>query len=187
VHVELNREPPEDPFPDTSLPPYGGAYVGPIDYHLNLAPGVVMRNVHHYGFTRSTPPPGLGSNRVHRFGSRVDFDLSLDGGTNFTRFSAPADARVRVVRDRDEGTNRMHVQTEMIQLGLQSIPQLPGVIIRKDPARGAPGETTISNTPAGPRIGSYFDIPIQLSLDGGASPRPSGTASRSRPWMSSAC
>ena len=170
AHVELTVDPtlvPPIPAPTTLLPPPNDLYVSPALFHLLFAQGIIIRDVKHRFFTESLPPPPLGQSQVHTFGSQVDMEVSLDGGQTFRPSRAPAAVTVRLAHTRDEGTTQIF-DTEMLQLDIQGGDLPAGVMLRESPTRQSQGGTAITPLSDGTnRIGSFFDIFTELSLDGG--------------------
>ena len=169
-HVELIVDPtliPTIPAPTTLLPPPNDLYISPALYHLLFAQGIIIRDVKHHFFTNSLPAPPLGQAQVHTFDSQVDMQVSLDGGQTFQPLRAPAAVTVRLTHTRDEGTTQIF-ETEMLQLDIQSGGLPPGAMLRESPTRRSEGGTAIIPLADGTnRIGSFFDIFVELSVDGG--------------------
>ncbi|HUR19940.1 MAG TPA: HYR domain-containing protein [Vicinamibacterales bacterium] len=172
-HVQL-RQTPEKTFPTPTLPPQQGQYVSPAQWHAAFANGIIISNVSHQRFLESFPPPPPGGSNVHTFGSTVQMQLSLNGGSSFSPASAPAGVGVSVASIAIEDGTRFF-DTEMLQLSLSGGGLPPGVMIRESPTRRSTGGTAMRQ-PAGStsfRISSFFDIFLESSLDGGATWSPS--------------
>src|SRR5262249_20790822 len=94
AHVELRGDPTAVPpitAPSNLLPPPNDLYVSPALFHLLLQNGIVIRDIRHWFFTQSLPPPLPGDPpQFHHFDSQVDMQLSTDGGQTFTPMQAPA-------------------------------------------------------------------------------------------------
>jgi len=129
---------------------------------------VVISNVSHSFFTGSQPPPPPGGTNTHTFGSQVDMMVSLDNGATFQAVRTPGDVTVRVT-DTGGGT----YDTEMLQLSLGGGGLPAGVMIRESPTRASLGRVAIGSLPPGDpdfdllRVASFFDIFVDVSLDGG--------------------
>jgi hypothetical protein len=133
--------------------------------------GILLSNIVHSSFTANIPPPPLGSNTVHSFGSQVAFQISLDGGLTFTPQQAPGAVTVFVNHTRDiEGTQ--YFDTQMLQLDISGGTLPAGVRVRQSPSRPSIGKTHLRSVPGGFKLSSYFDIYTELSLDGGATWKP---------------
>jgi autotransporter-associated beta strand protein len=175
-HVELRNDPETASpasHPTDLLPPPVGEYVSPQLWHALFAQGIVIKDVSHKFFTDSQPPPPTGSNVTHSFNSTLDMSVSIDGGASFqfARVSAP----VTVALTAQGSSSSGFYDTEMLQLdvggGLPS-----GIMIRESPSLPSRGGTIarLNGLPPGDpdfgtfRIGSFFDIFVEVSTDGGA-------------------
>ncbi|MEY2409114.1 MAG: hypothetical protein QOF48_1784 [Verrucomicrobiota bacterium] len=171
AHVELRDDPRvTTPIvaPTPLLPPPVDLYVSPQQYHILLSQGIVVRNVRHKLFTQSLPPPVPGVKVTHDFGSQVDLEMSMDNGATFRPMRAPAQVSVSL-QHRSNSTDGTQVyDTEMLQLDIRGGDLPAGVMLRESPTRASMGGTAVTPTPDGQfRIGSFFDIFTEVSLDGG--------------------
>src|SRR5262249_25431390 len=74
---------------------------------------------------------------------------------------------VKTIRRAPDQGSRQIFETEMLSLDLTGLPG--GVMIRESPTRASLGRTSIEPNPDGTyRIGSFFDVFTEISLDGGA-------------------
>ncbi len=181
AQVELRTDPRTiTPIPASTqlLPPPNDLYVSPQQYHLLLAQGIQIRNVRHKFFTQSQPPPPPGPGAMHTFGSQVDMEVSLDGGQTFQPRRAPAAVAVHVQHRGTAPDETQLYDTEMLQLDLQGGDLPVGVMLRESPTRASQGGTVIAPTPNGHSIGSFFDIFVDLSVDGGQTWTPAPTPAR---------
>jgi hypothetical protein len=128
--------------------------------------GIIISNIIHRAFSSSQPPPPLGSNALHSFGSQLDFQLSLDGGATFSQQHVPANVTVQVNHSQDLGGVQFF-DTQMLQLDVQGGTLPPPVRVRASVAQPSPGKTHIRSVPGGYMISSWFDINTDLSIDGG--------------------
>lgn len=151
-----------------NLPPLAGEYVTPDAFHAMYAAGLIqLSNVHHRAFTGTFPPPPLGGNSTHGFGSTVDMMVSGDGGASFNPFTAPGTVAVFVDHTSDIGPIRFF-DTEMLQLDISGGTLPPGVLIRESPTLQSLGQTTITDLGGGQyQIASFFDVFTELSVDNG--------------------
>ena len=170
-HVRLRKDPhgtPLVPEPTPLLPPPNDQYVSPEKWHALFAQGIVIKDVAHKFFTDSQPPPATGGTNVHNFNSTLDLQLSLDGGNTYQFVRVPNVAvQVSVTGAGGDGGASMF-DTEMTSLSF-SVPGTP-VMIRESPTLPSRGMTEIRDPQADGsyRVGSFFDIWPELSLDGGA-------------------
>jgi hypothetical protein len=169
-HVEMRKDPREDPpvtEPTSTLPAPNDAYVSPQQWHALYAQGIVISNVSHKFFTQALTPPPPGGTNQHTFNSVLDLDVSLDGGQHFQSVRGNAPVTVNIESLGSSATSPMY-DTEMssltttIQVGGQPL------MIRESPTRRSQGEVQMDQQPDGSyRIGSFFDIFPEISLDGG--------------------
>ena len=162
--------------PTTLLPPPNDAYVSPQDWHALYAAGIVIRDVKHKLFTGSQLPSDAGMTNTHSFGSQLDLEVSTDGGNTFqaVRASAPVTVQIAAI---SSGSDQAF-DTEMLSLSA-TLPN--GIMIRESPTEPSRGGTRIapSGLPTGDpdfdllRISSFFDIFVEVSLDGGQTWQPS--------------
>ena len=180
AHVDLRGDPlavPPIPAPTSLLPPPNDLYVTPADFHAAYAQGIVIRDIKHHFFTDSLPPPPPGGSQTHNFGSQVDMQVSTDGGASFQPMRAPASVGVMVTHRSSFGGTDVY-DTEMLSLNLQGGDLPPGVMIRESPTRRSEGGTAITGDPDFDllRIGSFFDVFTELSVDGGQNWAPANSA-----------
>src|SRR5436190_7909445 len=159
-------------FPSPNLPPIGGSYLADLrDVHARFASGqILLSDVIHDWFLSSFPPPPLLGTTTHSFGSTVNMNVSVDGGTTFNPFSAPAAVTVKVDSTSDVGSSRFF-DTEMLQLDISGGTLPAGVMFRESPTKASLGRTSVRQDPATGQnyISSFFDVFTELSTDGGAS------------------
>ena len=160
--------------PTDLLPSPNGAYVSPQQWHALFAQGIVIKDVSHKFFTDSQPPPSTGGSNTDSFNSTVDMHISTDGGNSFqfVRVTAPVSVRCgqRKVR---AAADSMIPKCSRSDLTLH---WRDDVMIRESPDASVSRCALIrqSGLPPGDpdfdllRIGSFFDIFPEVSLDGGA-------------------
>ena len=170
AHVELQRDVTTVPaitVPSNLLPPPNDLYISPAQFHVRFANGIIIRDIRHSFFTRSLPPPPPGVPQIHEFGSQVDYQISTDRGLSFRHGRSPAPVVVQLSQQSDDGDAQIY-DTEMLQLDLQGGDLPPNTILRESPTRQSTGGTAIQRNADGTfRIGSFFDIFVELSVDGG--------------------
>jgi hypothetical protein len=127
----------------------------------------VQKGVHRQ-FTNCQPAPASGT-ESHSFGSVVDLELVLNGGTPFQASDSDVQAAVSVTFVSEIGDTRTFA-TELLQLDIDGGTLPPGVVIRESPTLPSLGITTIQDLGAGTfLINSFFDVFTELSVDGGQS------------------
>lgn len=158
--------------PTPNLPPLGAFYGSLSHVPIGFAGGqILVKDVKLFNFSASFPPPPLLGSTTHSFGSTVNMRVSMDFGSTFNLFSAPAFVTVRVDSTGDVGNTRFF-NTEMLQLDISGGNLPPGVMIRESPTLASTGQTTIEQLSLlghGPQYGitSFFEIFTELSVDGG--------------------
>jgi hypothetical protein len=167
AHVEMRNDPrgvPSVTSPTTLLPGPNEAYVSPAQWHALYAQGIVIKDVRHKLFTQALVPPPPGGSNTHSFDSILDLQVSTDAGNTFQalRVSAPVQVSVRSIGSGNSGM----FETEMTSLTVTQ--GGVAVMIRESPSKASRGATQIDTQPDGTfRIGSFFDIFPEVSLDGG--------------------
>jgi hypothetical protein len=176
VHVPTDCLPPRG-GPPYNAPPYDGKYRTADQVHADF-PGLVVDFVEHTIYQRvpggvggtpcNNPPTVLNVPDIENFSSDVSGRFSLLNGPP-TPFLAPAPCKVKVTLTQVNGATR-HFDTEMLQLDLSGGSLPAGVMIRESPTLASTGKTTIRTYPTGGYvIDSFFDIFVEVSLDGGQS------------------
>src|SRR6266700_2529635 len=174
TYMELQRRAPRSFFLSDLLPTPDGKYVSPPLFQT-VYPGpngpIVLRHIADTFFTESMPPPAPGQLEYDQFASEMGFELSTDGGKTFVRESALAFETVKVTGRPFLGVINPGppniFDTEIQQLDISGGTLPSGVMIRQSPSLPSLGGATIGPVPGGFRVGSFFDIFTELSLDGG--------------------
>ena len=150
-------------FPTDLLPPPGGVYTGVNS--LVWATGAQLRNVVMSGFTGNVAPPGLGGSVTRGFSSGMAMDVSTDGGYSWTPTTASVSGgALATTHDHDAG-GVSYYKEEMMWF---STSYFRGIWLRESPSIPSPGQTTIEHEQDGSyEISSFFDIFVEISLDGG--------------------
>jgi len=140
---------------------YAGAPGAPIPIAIPAPLG--LRNLQFTNPETCTPPPTAGT--MDSFFD-IFIEVSLDGGTSWTLANGRAHTMTRFDRVLTP-VEPQTFDTEMLQLDLMG--GLPGgVLMRESPTMPSQGRTTIEQVPGGQhRIDSFFDIFIEISIDGG--------------------
>jgi hypothetical protein len=102
------------------------------------------------------------------FPTTLDVQYSLDGGQTFQNASGQGTTRVGV----HGGVNGQagpvgYLDTEMLSMDITLGGSLAGVMLRESPTRASTGKHVIRAIEGGYRIGSFFDVFLELSTDGG--------------------
>jgi fluoride ion exporter CrcB/FEX len=175
LRMELKADPAlivAAPAPRTVLPMPNGQYISPQQWHQLYANGIVIKDIRDKLFTQWMEPPLFGGSYTHTFDSQLDFQLSTDGGNNFTPARAPATMTVSISNVRGfEG--RSTYETEVTQLDISGGDLPAGVQIRESPSKRTEGGTCSlaggggGGAGGGAAISSFFDIFTEVSTDSG--------------------
>jgi hypothetical protein len=157
--------------PDPNLPPLAGQYVSPDQWHAYYGMGIYIKDVIHWGFTQSFPPPPPGSPASHTFGSRLDGQASFDGGITYFPLWATGPVTVGIQwasQGTGSGFSYNDYNTEMLALDMSGGSLPAGVMLRESPTLASLGQTRVCDYGGGRYcVSSFFDIYTELSLDGG--------------------
>jgi len=182
THVSHMVSPPEQYEAAATFPP-PGSYDSPAGEVTVFDNGILARWYLHRippfppgGCPFCPPPPCLTCPpEIYRFDTDIRFQWSRDAGQTWNDAAAPADVVVEV--DLIGSTSedwRDHYETEILKLDISGGTLPLGVMIRESPTRKSLGMTTLRQVPgltaaepSGYRIGSFFDIFTDISLDGG--------------------
>ena len=92
----------------------------------------------------------------------ADLQLSQDGGATFAPAAGTAHGVIRMFAPIGPT-----IDTEMLQLDLPGGSLPPGVRLRESPTLASTGQMTVTPTPGGYHIDSFFDVFTELSIDDG--------------------
>jgi hypothetical protein len=162
-------------YSNDNLPSYG-QYLGTGD--ITYPPTTARVRVHaiHNGRQQGAPPEA-GMSSTYSTGVSYMLSVSTDDGTTWTTYDAPG-ALSFSAQYSSATTDERTFSTEMLSMEVGGS-SLGGVMIRESPTLQSTGTTKIKRvTDASFRIGSFFDIFTEISLDGGATWTRSAAASR---------
>lgn len=156
----------EAAFSSAHLPPPTCAYRNP--WRGTFSNGAMLRDLTISDPLTSVDPPASGAPPVDVTTQvACTGTVSLDGGVSFQPFACPASLTVHVSNQLD-GTVTRYFDTEMLALSLSGGSLPAGVMVRESPTKASTGRTSVRLCPDGScRIGSFFDIFTEISLDGG--------------------
>ncbi len=162
-------------YPSDNVPP-NGKYFTPVTSPTVLYFGgsVQIKNLLHQTFSSSVPPPLTGQFVTHSFSSGVDLKLSLDGGSSFVPHSAFSTMTMLFTHTHDSGAIRLFT-LEVLQDDISGGTLPGGIMIRESPTLASNGTMTIQTITGGYLIESFFDIFLEVSIDGGQSWGPGDT------------
>ena len=153
--------------PNNLLPPQG-PYKSPHNVPTQFPNNIAIRNISHDNFSPVAPPPSFNNTQDYTFNGSVQFDLTLNGGANWQPVTSNAFSTVSATFV-DTSETVEYYDTEMNLLNIQGGMLPPNVRIRESPTIPSLGHHEMRPlTPmSGYGVSSYFDIFIELSLDGG--------------------
>jgi hypothetical protein len=127
---------------------------------------IFLRHTQVANLLNPTTPPPLNSAAAYAWDhAECTYELSLDGSTWFpVQGSGPI--VVNIDHTSDSAGGRVF-STELLQLSITSFSPLGPVFIRESPTRPSLGQAIITSTNGGFLIGSFFDVFLEMSLDGG--------------------
>lgn len=98
----------------------------------------------------------------------IEADVSPGIGQPFQRIAAQANMAVRVTHTVDANGGRSRFfDTEMQQLNISGGTLPPGVMLRESPTKASRGAHTVRSTQGTFLVNSFFDVFLELSVDGG--------------------
>ena len=158
------------PRPVAPMP--NGQYVVPPGGWQGYANGVVIRKARQRLFTQWQEPPPFGVTQAHIFDSQVDFQLSMDGGANWTVVRAPGTVSFDCKNAREFAGQTTY---EMLVAGMTvaggGLPA--GVMLRESPTKASEGGGSQTLGGGGGasayQVSSFFDIYTEVSTDAGGS------------------
>ncbi|MFZ0033444.1 MAG: hypothetical protein WAK60_00460 [Sedimentisphaerales bacterium] len=156
------------------LPPENGMYNSEPNQPLfAIYPsGIVIRNFSSRQFTLSVPPPSPGVPVTFSFNSKIEMEISYDGGTTYWPIRTNASNTMQIKYQSSSGGEDIY-QTEMLLLSISGGDLPAGVMIRESPMLSSIGQMHIKPVPGGYMISSFFDIYTEISTDFGGSWWPS--------------
>jgi hypothetical protein len=122
-----------------------------------MAKGAELTNV---SGRESVPSDGVDNDCDSFFD--IFLEISTDGGWSWESRNTQGQAHWVFSADGSAGVRPIHA--EMTDL-LAIVP--PGVMIRESPTRASSGGGTCTEVPGGYQIDSFFDIWVEISVDGG--------------------
>ena len=149
--------------PEDSLPPLEGAYHGGTPHVWNAAGGPVeLVCSSHGGFTSAADPPNRPGETAES-----DYFATFTGELTLGSITYPVHEQVhmaeRVTLSSRQGRTRIF-ETELVSFSLD----VNGVLIRESHTQSSTGRATITTVPRGEfYVESFFDVFLEISLDGG--------------------
>jgi hypothetical protein len=171
VRMELTSSPPEQFHERVEFPPPGN-YAGPPGEVTDYGNGILARWFVHPippgGCPGCPPPPCLSCPPdTYRFTADVSLYWSINGGQTWNAATGKSETAVRV-KARSGGDQQQLFDTELLQLNISAEPTGGGnVRLRESPTLPSTGITSVRQVSGGYRIGSFFDVFTEISVDFG--------------------
>lgn len=165
-----------------SLPPAGAAYHGTVA-HRFLGGSAELPCGSHGGFTAAVPPPAaegatVTSDYFATFTGLLILAPPLVPATVTHPLSLPAHMVERITLAGTQGAVRTF-DTELVTFELGGSTAPAGAMVRESPSLASTGRTTITTLSGGEyRIETFYDVWLEISLDGGGTWDPADAAVR---------
>jgi hypothetical protein len=184
----LKKRGPNEAFEEAGTFPPQGAYLSPSDELTVIpysVPGAPPRRILARWFVHPVPVPPIVVPRpppcrtcppdLFEFRTELDFQASLDDGMTWMDVSMLTDVAVQVGFDpQPDPPSPSSYRMEMLRLDGQPGPIMlgpgsdPFLRLRESPTRQSLGRTTLRQLDDGTfRVHSFFDVFVEVSLDGG--------------------
>lgn len=159
--------------------PVGCGYAGSPTVPIVMAGLVELRNMVLADRPACTPVPANGTFTSFSFFD-VFVDVSLDGGATWTPKAVSAvQAVTSLTSTTPPGSNPRGFDTEMLSLNISGGTLPAGIMVRESPTLPSTGHTDVTSLGGGlSTINSFFDVFVELSLDGGQTWFPSNQPTR---------
>ena len=153
------------------VPPLNGQYAGCVaSFNPPGAPNVVLSSLSQGHFTSCQPAPSvfIGNTIVVNGSSTLDFDLTI-GGVAQGHVSATGFTSVRYVGIAFASPPQVEIfECEELSMDMSGGGMPAGMMLRESPTTASLGTTTISDIGGGlNRIDGFFNLRIELTMDGG--------------------
>ena len=148
--------------------PVGCGFAGSLTIPIVVSGPVMLRNLVLADRPACTPVPGSGSFTISSFFD-VFVEVSIDGGGTWSSKAAPGiPGLMNLTPSTPPGSNPRGFDTEMLSLNLSGGTLPAQMMVRESPTRASLGHTDDTSLGGGQfKIDSFFDIFVELSLDGG--------------------
>jgi len=166
-----NELPIEWPFPTDLCPPTNSTYdsvkeIDIIRFSAGTSLQVQAKNFSHGRLDNPIVPPPLNGGATYSDPStEVMLEFSLNNGP-WTMALANGGVAVRINHTADMGDLRLF-DTEMLSLNLSGNTPVGPFMLRESPTRQSPGKHMFRDTGGDYRISGFFDVILELSVDGG--------------------
>lgn len=157
---------------NVALPVAGAAYHGDSE-HIFLGGQVAMFCGTHGTFSGSQDPPAMvGQNVVSRYTAAFTGELTLEPPLVTSTEVHPLNVQVTMAESitlRSVAGGTSTFDTELISFELQGTGAISHVLVRESDTGSSIGVTTITEVSGGrSRVETYYDVWLDISVDGGA-------------------
>jgi hypothetical protein len=159
--------------------PVGCGYSGSLTVPIVVAGPVELRNLVLADRPPCLPVLASGSFTIHS-SFDVFVEVSLDGGATWAPKATPGiPATMTMNLSTPPGSNPLGFDAELLSLNISGGTLPLGMLVRESPTLASVGHTDETSLGGGQfRIDSFFDIFVELSLDGGQTWVPSNQPTR---------
>ena len=155
---------------------FDGSSIDEVKFVAGGGPTVHARNFKHSNLPNPINPPGPGNTVFYSApNTLVNFDFSFDG-QNWNPAQANGQVQTKITYSANSGGTTTYT-TEMLQLPLTA----GTIMIRESPTKQSLGKHTIRPDVGIFRISSFFDVFLDLSVDGGQTWIPANRSVRVQP------
>ena len=168
IRIEFSYYPEEYSFLINLFPPSEGSYISDIGDSISFTPGVMVRNIVKKYPDASIPPPPPMMPVVHSYNDSIFFQISLDQGETWLNIEAPCVNTVQINYTITDNLTTLYA-CEFLSINVSGGNLPPGVLIRESPTLTSSGQFTTTTGLIGNRISSFFDIFLEISVNGGMS------------------
>ncbi len=174
IHVDYNSAVAANAYSTDAFPPTG-FFNSPSGVPTRYLNGLIARKFQ-YQIPKPPspkPPPCLTCPpELFDFPAVMNFEVSTDGGGTYQPMTAQVSSTQVMARHSEDTADTRFFDTELLLFRVSPGPTLAGIMLRESPTLPSKGKTTVQTVPSptGPgtyRIGSYFDVFTEVSLDNG--------------------
>ncbi len=166
----------------TNYPPAGGTFQTPLGSDPVITFGGTSNRLRNLRLTNPTggvapPPVGGGALFINSFFD-IFTELSENGGASWNLSSHPTSSVLLSMTQTAPSGNTLFFDTEMLSMILVNV-GLNGFMVRESPTRASTGRTRMTDVGGGQwAIDSFFDVFVELSIDGGQTWTPAANPNR---------
>ncbi|MGA2625353.1 MAG: T9SS type A sorting domain-containing protein [Bacteroidota bacterium] len=146
--------------------PSGGVYRSKSSNTVQWPYGYYARNFAWHSWSASVAPPSLHGSTTSSFTSQLDLEYSTDGGSSWISAHVTPNNGIQITSTIDDGTARFF-NVELIEMDVSGGTLPSNWLIRESPTRVSMGGHACHTITGGYECESFFDVYLELSLDGG--------------------